>query len=185
MLNFDKIEQEVARIENFSGVLLLRHLRPSRNLNELPDREIISDVIKSKFHSWRGEEDPDGLTVNLTTSDKDKNVQNRILEHHKFYGFFDNSKISSDNYTLIPFETVKKKLSEKIDEWNTDISFKTKAEVILTDKLNPSATFYHLDLDENIDSKIVAEWQVYTFFMSFIAIDRQNDIITLIEFSQD
>lgn len=182
---FHKIQETTERFDTWCH-LLVRHLKSKQGILKYSDTEIISDIIKSKFHYWKGEEEPDGLTIQMDSRDQNKNVKSWTLKNHKFYGFFDNSKISSSNYNQITFEIFQTKLFSIIDEWNNnEKSFKDKAKKLIKDTLNPSATFYHLNLDEKINTDMVAKWQVYSVFIAFISIDRQKNIVTLIEFGQD
>ena len=186
MLTFEKIQEIVELIDNFGGHLLVRHLKPSKHLSDLDDTEIIEDVIKSKYHYWSGEKEPSGLTVGMTSTDKYKNVKSWTLTNHKSYGFFDNSKITASHYKKVTFENFERKLFALIRDLDEGENiFNKKAQTIIATTLNPSATFYHLDLDEKINIDMVAEWQVYSFFIAFISIDKQKNIVTLIEFGQD
>jgi len=51
--------------------------------------------------------------------------------------------------------------------------------------VSKSATFYYLDLDREKDAEMVAEFEVYSFFIAFISIDKRKNIVMLIEFGQD
>ena len=186
MLAFEKKYETIERVENFGGFLLLRQLQPNDSILNMQDAEIITDIISSKFHYWEGEKEPSGLTVGMSSSDKYKNVRNWTLEHHKFYGFFDNSKIKHEHYKLISLDNFQNDLLTAIrTETDNDPKFIDKATVLLKDRFAKTTSIYYLDLDKKINADMVAEWQVYDFFYAFIAIDRQKNIVTLIEFGLD
>lgn len=185
MLSFKKEQESIEKFDGWQH-LKIRNLKPDKDLTNIQDFMIIDDLIKSKFHHWRGEEEPNGLTVGMSSSGKDKIKKVWTLQNHKFYGFFDNSKISHKDYKPISFETFKTLLGNKIEEWNDGNKEELiKAIKIIDEMISPSSFIYSLDLDENKNKDKVAEFHVYSVFIGFIAIDKTNQKIYLIEFGQD
>jgi hypothetical protein len=185
-MTFEKIFEKIERVKNFGGFLLIRKLKPKISIQTLSDKEIISHIIASKFHHWRGEEEPNGLTVGMTSTDKFGKSKSWTLLNHKFYGFFDNSKINSDNYKQINFDDFYNQITTAIRiEIDYDDDFLQISERFLTVNLNRTFTYYHLDLDKDKNADLVAEWQVYDFFYAYVAIDRKDFSIYLIEFGYD
>ena len=180
MIKFKKVKETIENFDTWCH-LLVRDLKSRQDFSKYSDIEIIEEIIKSKFHYWRGEEEPKGLTIGLSNNNKSKTLKN-----FKFYGFFDNAKITSQNYKRVTFEEFKKKFLALICEYaESEISFESKAQKIISSAINPSAIFYHLDLNEEINIDMVAEWNTYSVFIAFISLDKQNNIATLIEFGQD
>jgi hypothetical protein len=186
LLTFDKKYEIIERVENFGGFLLVRQLQPDDNLLNYPDDKVIADIIASKFHHWQGEKEAEGITVQMSSSDKNKNTKTWTLSNHKFYGFFDNNKIKPEHYKLISLDTFNDKLFQAINEQaDYDKLFIDKANEIIKGRFNDVSIIYFLDLDKEKNSDLVAEWQVYDFFYAFIALDRQKNLVTLIEFGLD
>ena len=179
MIKFNKVKES---IENFDTRchFLVRVLKSSQDFSKYSDSEIIDEIIKSKFHHWRGEEEPNGLSISLSINNK-----NKTLENYKFYGFFDNDKLSSSNYKKVAFEDFRKMIMTSISEFTDgDSSFELKVQNIIIE-LNSRSIFYHLDLSVGINPDLVAEWTTYSLFTAFISIDRKNSSAALIEFGQD
>lgn len=177
MLRFYKTSEIIERVEDSGGFLLLRELQSDEDLANIQDDKIISDIITSKFHYWQGETKPEGITIQTSLD---------LLANQKFYGFFDNSKIRPEHYQLISFEAFKNKLSQAIKEYaDYDKRFIGKAHEIIRRYANQSFKVYYLNLDNEINFDLVAEWHVYGFFYAFISIDRLINIVTLIEFGLD
>ena len=180
MIKFKKIK-ETKEIFDASYFFLVRDLKSNQDLSKNSDSDIIDDIIKSKYHNWRGEDEPEGLTFSIS-----KFGINKPLNNFKFYGFFDNGKISSLNYKRVVFEEFKKKMFAVIHECDNDENaYEIRAQKIINAVINPTAIFYHLDLNEEINTDMVAEWTTYSVFIAFISLDKQNNIATLIEFGQD
>ena len=180
MIKFKKIK-EINENFDTSYFFLVRDLKSNKDLSKDSDRAIIEEIIKSKFHYWRGEDEPEGQTINMTNSNKDKTLNN-----YKFYGFFDNSKISSLYYKIVGFEDFKKKMFQVIHKYDNDENtYEFRTQKIISAAINPTAIFYHLDLNEEINTDMVAEWTPYSVFIAFLSLDKQNNIVTLIEFGQD
>lgn len=178
MVTFDKIKQEILRLDTWCHILV-RHLKPNQNISNLTDSEIIEGIIKSRFHHWRGEEEPNGIVVSESPTSKNKNLI-------KFYGYYDFGKITSSDYRLTTFEEFKTRLFRIIDDWNnSDRLFRENSEKLVLKMIYPDSLLYHLDLDINKNQDKVSEWHVYSVFTAFIAIDRIRNILTLIEFGQD
>lgn len=79
----DKIYESILRVKNYGGFLRIRQLLPNKNIFNRNDAEIIGSVIKSKFHHWEGEKNPNGLEINMSA--KDVNSQ---IEWHVYYFFY-------------------------------------------------------------------------------------------------
>jgi hypothetical protein len=185
-MTFEKIFEKIERVDNYGGFLLIRRLKPNITIQTLSDKDIISDIIASKFHHWRGEEEPNGLTVGMSSTDKFCKSKTWTLTEHKFYGFFDNSKIKTDYYKQITFDEFLIQITTAIkSETDNDNDFLQLSVKALSDNLNQTFTFYQLDLDKERDKDLVAEWQVYDFFYAYIAVDRQDSSVYLIEFGLD
>lgn len=185
-MKIEKINEEIERVDNYGGFLLIRTLTPSDKILSVSDEHLIENIILSKYHHWRGEEEPNGLTVGMSSSDNNGKSKSWTLTNHKFYGFFDNNKIKPEHYKLISLETFSDKLFKAIKEHaEYDNLFIDKATDIIKGQFNDLSIFYFLDLDKENNSDMVAEMQVYEFFYVFIALDRQKNIVTLIEFGLD
>jgi hypothetical protein len=180
MLKFKKVKESIERFDTWCH-LVIRDLKSNQNFTKFSDSEIIDEIIKSKFHYWRGEEEPDGQTITLSYNNKSKTLKN-----FKFYGIFNDDMISSSNYKIMTFEEFKAKILASIIEFaDDDHSFEIKAQNLLIVALNPESTYYHLDLNEDINVDYIAEWTPYSKFIAFISLNRQNNIASLIEFGQD
>lgn len=180
MIKFKKVKYTLESFDTWC-YLLVRDLKSSRDFSKYSDAEIIEEIVKSKFHHWRGEEEPKGQTIHLSY-----NNQNKTLKNYKFYGFFDNDKISSLNYKRLTFEEFNTKILEYIAEYaEGDNSFTIKTQNLIRVALNPESIYYNLDLNEEINTDLIAEWTTYSAFIAFISLDKQKNIATLIEFGQD
>ena len=180
MIKFKKIK-EINENFDVSYFFLVRDLKSNQDLSKNSDSAIIEDIIKSKYHYWRGEDEPKGLTFSIS-----KFGIKKTLNNYKFYGFFDNSKITSLNYKRVGFEEFKKKMFAVIHEYDNDENtYEIRTQKIISAVINPTAIFYYLDLNEEINTDMVAEWTTYSVFIAFISLDKQNNIATLIEFGQD
>jgi len=146
MITFKKINEVSEKIENFHGLLLIRQLSPDKDLHEFEGKEIIESVIKSKFHFWKGEEEPDGQTIQMSKTDSLGNLKNFTLTNHKFYGFFDNSKIHFSNYRLISKDGLIERIANLCLEWcDSDNSYEEKFIKLINKYINPLVSIYHLD----------------------------------------
>ena len=185
-MTFEKTQEVIEKVDNFGGFLLIRKLKPSVSIQSLSDNQIISDIITSKFHHWRGEEEPNGLVVGMNSTDKFGKSKSWTLSDHKFYGFFDNSKINANHYKQITFDDFYTKLTNAMEiETENDNTFIQLSQNAINKNLKPTSNYYFLDLDNEKNKNLVAEWQVYDFFYAFISVDRENDCIDLIEFGHD
>lgn len=185
-MTFEKIFEKIDRVDNYGGFLLIRRLKPNIAIPKLSDNEIISEIKASKFHHWRGEEEPNGLTIGMSSTDEFGKFKNWTLKEYKFYGFFDNSKIKTNNYKQITFDKFLKQITTAIkSETNNNNDFLQLSIKTLSDNLNQTFSYYYLDLDKERNNDQVAEWQVYTFFYAYIAIDKQDSRVYLIEFGLD
>lgn len=186
MLTFSNKYQVIERVENFGGYLLLRQLQPDDNLGKYSDDKIIAVIIASKFHQWQGEQKAEGNTVQMSASDIIMNSKKWTLSNHMFYGFFDNNKIKPDHYKLISYETFSDILFQAISQHaEYDRLFVVKSKELIHGAFNSNSVFYFLDLDKDKNIDMVSEWHVYGFFYTFISLDRQHNLVTLIEFGQD
>jgi hypothetical protein len=184
VLTFEKTYEAIHKVKDSGGFLLVRELQPADKLTTFTDNKIIDDVIASKFHHWKGETEPDGITVQMTLSDN--NTESLTLENYKFYGFFDNNKIKTEHYEIISFNSFNNILFKAFEEQaDYDELFIIKADKLIKDCCSTSSTIYYLNIDEQRNFDLVAKWQVYTFFSAFIAIDRLKNSVTLIEFGLD
>ena len=68
---------------------------------------------------------------------------------------------------------------------NDENTYEIRAQKIINAVINPTAIFYYLDLNEEINTDMVAEWTTYSVFSAFISLDKQNNIATLIELGLD
>jgi hypothetical protein len=185
-MTFEKIQEEIERVDNFGGFLLIRKLKPSDKISSVSDEQLIADIILSKYHHWRGEEEPSGLTVGMSSTDKYGKSKSWTLADHKFYGFFDNSKIKADHYKQIKFDDFYTQLMNAIEmETENDNTFIQLSKNAINKNLKPTSKYYFLDLDIEKNKDLVAEWQVYSFFYAFISVDRESNCIYLIEFGLD
>jgi hypothetical protein len=179
MITFKKVKELIERFDT-SGYFLVRELTSDKNLSEYTDCEIIDEIINSKFHHWRGEEEPGGLSISVSTNNKSKNLIN-----YKIYGFFDNNKLSSVHYKSLAFEEFKNNIFESILELaDLEDSLEIKVKKIIKN-LNTESTYYHLALNEEINTDLIAEWTPYSVFSAYISIDQKNNLATLIESGQD
>jgi len=185
-MKFEKINEEIERVDNYGGFLLIRTLKPSDKILSVSDEQLIENIILSKYHHWRGEEEPNGLTVGMSSSDNYGKSKSWTLTNHKFYGFFDNSKIRAGHYKKITFDEFYTQLTSAMErETENDNTFIQLSKNVINKKLRRSSTFYVLDLDQEKNKDLVAEWQVYDFFYAFISVDKENNCIDLIEFGLD
>lgn len=165
---------------------MVRQLQPDGDLINYPDEKVIADIIASKFHHWQGEKEPDGITVQMSSHDKSRNTRTWTLSNHKFYGFYDNNKIKPEHYKLISFDTFSERLFRAISEQaDYDKLFTDKVINIIKGRFDDVSLIYTLELDKHINSDLVSEWHVYHFFYAYIVLDRQQNIVTLIEFGLD
>jgi hypothetical protein len=186
ILTFDKTYETIERVDNFGGFLLVKRLYPNNDLDSFSDKQIISDIIESDFHKWRGEEKPDGQSIQMSALDKDKNSKSWSLVNQQFYGFYDNSKIKPEHYNVISQDEFNDRLFQVIvEQTENDTIFIDKAKTLIKNNITDSTTVYYLNLDKEIHSDLVAEWQVYDFFYAFIFIDRHKNNVSLIEFGLD
>lgn len=185
-MTFKKTREIIERVDNSGGILLIKTLEPSIVMQSVSDEQLIAAVISSKYHYWQGEHKPDGINVVMSSTDKYEKSPSSTLENHKFYGFFDNSKIKTDHYKEVTFDNFYNRLMSAIkEETENDNKFIRLSETVITNNLKCTATYYFLDLDQEKNKDLVAEWQVYTFFYAFISIDKENNCIHLIEFGLD
>lgn len=183
-MNFFKT-LELIEHARFGEFILIRFLLPDTDILDIADNEIISSVIQSPFHHWRGEEEPMGLSVQLTIANGSKQVVKQ-LEGHKFYGHFDNAKITPAHYKRISCDAMNEILSDAIREYIcVDDPLLSHMQKMAHFNFDDSVALYYLDLDRERDADMVAEWEVYDFFYAFIAIDRKQNRIKLIEFGLD
>lgn len=186
MLTFDKKYEVIERVENYGGYLLVRQLQPDDNLVNYLDDKVIADIIASKFHHWQGEKETGGITVQMSSSDKNKNTKTWNISNNKFYGFFDNNKIKPRHYKFISLDTFNDKLFQAIYKHaDYDKLFIDKSNEIVKGRFSDVSKIYYLDLDKEENADLVAEWQVYDFFYAFIVLDKQKNLVTLIEFGLD
>lgn len=185
MLIFKKTQETIEKFDGWSH-FLVRQLIANQDITSISDFKIIEEVIKSKFHYWRGEEESEGQNIDMSSLGKHGEKKTWTLLNNKFYGFFDNSKIVVEDYKKISHEDFKTKLFSKIKEWNEDGETALRKVIsIINNTIKPSFVIYHLDLDENKNHNKVAEWHVYSVFIGFLAIDKVRQTVTLIEFGQD
>src|SRR5690349_3221530 len=119
------------------------------DFSNLSDYEIITNLIKSKFHSWLGENRTEGQKL------------------PDFYGYHDSKKLDPSDYTYLSFENFKEKLISKVKEWHAnEPELLEKIKHFISCEMNPKFSYYFLDLNEN-DKK--AEWHVYSTFAGFIS----------------
>src|SRR5690606_40696634 len=170
---FEKIQEVIERVDNFGGFLLIRKLKPSVAIQSFSDNQIISDIITSKYHHWCGEEDSNGLTIGMTSTDKLGKSKSWTLTGHKFYGFFDNLKIRSDHYKKITFDDFYTQIINAIKlETENDYEYLRLSGNVIRNNFKETASYFFLDLDPQKNKDLVAEWQVYNFFYAFISLDR-------------
>ncbi len=77
-MTFEKIIEEIVRVDNFEGYLLIRKLDPSGMMLSFSDEQLIAEIILSKYHHWRGEEEPHGLKVGMSSTHKYGKSKSRI-----------------------------------------------------------------------------------------------------------
>ena len=185
-MKFEKIREEIESVNNFGGFLLIRTLKPSEKMVEFSDEQLIADIIRSKYHHWRGEEEPNGITVGMSSTDKYSKSKSWTLTDQKLYGFFDNSKIKANHYKQITYDEFYTKLTNAIEiETEHDNKYIQLSKNTINRNLKPKSTYYFLDLDKEKNEDFVAEWQVYSFFYAFISVDRECNCVYLIEFGLD
>jgi hypothetical protein len=185
-MNFEKVFYKYERVKNFGGFLLIRKLKPNVSIQSLSEKEIIAQIINSKFHHWRGEEEPNGLTIEMISTDESGKTKSMILSNHKFYGFFDNTKICTDYYKQINFDDFYNHITNAMkNEIDYDEDFLLNSEKALFDILKRNFSYFHLDLDKDKNVDLISEWQVYDFFYAYISLDRKDSSIYLIEFGFD
>jgi len=162
-MQFTKTKEDVIRSGTWS-FFLMRELKCSEKLSNFSQDEILSAVMKSKFHIWQGEV---------------------IAEHDlklNTYGYYDNSKLISSDYVSIDFNFFKIKLLSIVNEWNkNEKGFTENVEILINENLNPNACYFFLEPG----SDKIAQFHTYTFFCGCIIIDRETDTATLIELGQD
>lgn len=186
MLTFEKEQEIIERIENFGGFLLLRQLQPNVSLVYFTDTEIIGHIISSKFHVWQGEESPEGFSVTTHSDYPDENLKEEINTIQNLYGFFDNTKIKAEHYKPVSFEGFCDILFKAFKDYaDYDKVFINHATEIIEGLRDNFSVIYFLDLDKNRNADMLSEWYIYEFFFAFIAIDKQKNKVTLIEFGLD
>lgn len=185
-MRFEKIKEVVEGNKNYIGYLKIRILKSSDSILSLSDETLIDGIIQSKYHHWRGEEEPNGLTVGMSSTDKYGKSISWTLENHKFYGYFDNSKIQTSHYRKLTFDSFCSMLINAIEsETENDRVFIQAAKRMLSENITSASTCYFLDLEKERNRDLVAVWQVYSFFYAFISIDRLNNLISITEFGLD
>jgi len=184
-MTFEKIQEEIERVGNYVHILI-RTLKPSRQIQSVSDQQVIADLISSNYHHWRGEEEPEGIKVSMGSTNEFGEAKSWTLMNHKIYGFFDNSKIKVSHYKQITFDDFYAQLTNAIAlETENDNTFLRTSKELIKNSLKQTSTFYMLDLDKVKNKNLVAELQVYTFFYAFISIDGEHNRISLIQFSED
>lgn len=183
-MTFEKIHEHIERVNHFGGYLLIRKLRPIDPIPAVSDEVLLTEIISSKYHHWQGEEKPDGHEIFSESLDLNGNNKSWTELNRKFYGFFDNTKIKADHYKEITYDEFSRRLLRAI-EFEIDKTFEDRAKALIGKNLKPTSTFYVLDLDEEKNQDLVSPYHVYNFFYAFIAVDRENMGVDLIEFALD
>ena len=186
-MTFEKTEEIIERVDSNGGFLIIRKIKPiEEEFLSTSDDQLITDIIQSKYHHWQGEKEPNGLTVAMSSKNKFGKSSPSTLTGYKFYGFYDNSKIKANHYKKTTFDDFYDRLIVVIEkETESDNKFLQLSKTIINKNLKPLSTYYFLDLDQEKNKDLVAEWQVYDFFYAFISLDRENNCIYLIEFGLD
>ena len=185
-MTFNKTEQFTERAKNFGGFLQIRKLTSDIPFESIPDHQLISDVINSKYHFWKGEGEPDGIDIVIASKNNSESTRVSELTNHKFYGLFDASKIKAGHYKQIPCDEFYSILMSAIKtETEDDTAFINTSENLINNHLDKHASFYFLDLDKIKNKDIISAWSVYDFFYAFLVIDRHKNQVTLVEFGLD
>lgn len=69
MIKFKKVKESIENFDTWCH-FLVRVLKSGQDFSKFSDSEIIDEIIKSKFHHWKGEEEPNGLSINLSINNK-------------------------------------------------------------------------------------------------------------------
>ena len=148
-------------------------------ISKFDNQNIISEFLKTKYFIWNYQNEPNGQNVILT----DENGEKREYFNEKFYGFYDTKKLEYSDFENTDFKTFEKNIENKILK-ETDYAFLKRFSNVIQ-KLYPKADFYLLNPPENKIPQIVKEWPIYTFFYSYLSINKEHNEINLIEFGLD
>ena len=188
-MEFIKKNEIIEKFDNDWSYFSIKFLNINCNkeIAEFSDRKIIESLIRSKYHFWNGEVEPNGLTIIGT-----KQVNNEIFENNvdgiKFCGQFDNAKIKTENYRRINFEEFKCALRSTIaNNYSTEflIKLKPQLEFIINLNCNQNDKFYLLDLNLERDIDKISKYHVFSFFVRFLSLTEENKLIKIIELGAD
>lgn len=98
MLTFEKIKSDFVSNNNFF-YFLIDHIKVREDLSLYDDVFILENLISSVFHYWFGEAEPEGQGI-----------------FGKCCGFFDNNKITANDYAKVTLRELHKKLFDLIDK---------------------------------------------------------------------
>lgn len=174
-------EKNILTIHNVSlGYFQITTVSPNSEISKSNFKNIISEFLKTKYFVWNYKNQPYGQNVILT----DEN--GKLIEYfnEKFFGFYETEKLDYSDFLKIEFKTFKKNLENNILKETADTDFLKKC-LKTIQKINPKSDFYIINPPENKISQIVKDWPIYTFFYSYLSINKEHNEINLIEFGLD
>lgn len=143
---------------------------------------IISNVIKTKWFIWQGDEHPDGMLWHMQNDNGESEESKNIKTH----GYYDVELMNVDDFQNITVAKLLLNFTSFVKS-NLDDSEKSKEYLVKVNRFILERTCLNVDCYQlkNIDISKKSIFSVYSFFISFLIINQENNIITLIEFGQD
>ncbi len=151
------------------------------------DKEIIESLIKSKYHFWNGENNPNGLSFTNIQKSENQNSENKI-NGIKFCGQFNNNRIDEGDYKRVNFDEIEKNILIQVEK-NYSSKFLPEIELKLKNVINEhfrlNTKNYLLNLNTESDVEKISEYHIFSFFIRFIVITENNEFVKIIEFGAD
>jgi len=143
---------------------------------------IIEAIINSKWFIWQGEKYPEGITWNM---DK-KEGMTEETKKVKIHGYYDAKLLKENDFQSIKQEYLLSNLIEYVKQ-NLDESIKGKeyldrVNTSVLKKMKTGAHYYKL---KDLNKSKKSDFSIYSFFISFLIINQEENLVTLIEFGQD
>jgi hypothetical protein len=188
-MEFIKRNEIIEKFDGNWGCFLIKVLEIEKNIDKVQfrDKEIIKNLINSKYHFWNGENNPNGLTITKIEKKDNENIERKI-SGIKFCGQFDNYKIDVENYNKINLNEVEQIfLFEAEKKFNSEFAknLQLKLKHKIREHINLNEKFYLLNLNTESDVEKISEHHVFSFFIRIIAIAEENDFVKILEFSAD
>jgi hypothetical protein len=183
-MEFEKKSAAEIRYKWF-GHFRIKELEPRDDISRLSDLEIISSLIESPFHFNDEEANPNGSTIYSSFTDVDKKTTTEgIVENVKYYGFFENYQLSVNDYKKIKYSTFREILSQSVFEMTeeTDSEFKTNIIDTIDGYRDNFLSIYHLALTQESAAERLSKFSPYDEFEAFIAINKEDNKVWVIEF---